>query len=138
VLTVVADDQLAAATHPVTLAAPVPVLEVGERVTRGRLLSHASWWPAGPTLWEADRRAPGRASAQPVGLRQGGVHPTLIVKRWPARNRHDRTPHLSGRAVRVPAVPLRPAFVQGAAVVMRVALDLLADAFEDHHHLRVE
>jgi hypothetical protein len=67
VLTVVADDQLAAATHPVTLAAPVPVHEVGERVTRGRPLSHASWWPVGLTLWEADRRAPGRASAQPVG-----------------------------------------------------------------------
>jgi hypothetical protein len=25
-----------------------------------------------------------------------------------------------------------------SAVVMRVALDLLADAFEDHHDLRVE
>jgi hypothetical protein len=42
VLTVVADDQLAAATLTVDLAAPVPVLEVGERVTRGQLLSHAS------------------------------------------------------------------------------------------------
>ena len=40
---VVADDQLAATTQPVTLAAPVPVLEVGERVTGGRLLSHDSW-----------------------------------------------------------------------------------------------
>jgi hypothetical protein len=63
-LTVVADDQLAAATHPVTLAASVPVFEVGERVSRGRLLFHASWWLAGVTTWEADRRAPGRASAQ--------------------------------------------------------------------------
>jgi hypothetical protein len=38
-----ANDQLATATQPVDLAAPVPILEVGERVTRGRLLFHASW-----------------------------------------------------------------------------------------------
>jgi hypothetical protein len=36
-----ANDQLATATQPVDLAAPVSVLEVGERVTRGRLLFHA-------------------------------------------------------------------------------------------------
>jgi len=50
-LPVVADDQLAAGAHTVTLAAPVPVHEVGEQVTRGRLLSHASQWPTGLTLW---------------------------------------------------------------------------------------
>jgi hypothetical protein len=39
VLAGMANHQLAASTHTVDLAAPVPVLEVGERVTRGRLLS---------------------------------------------------------------------------------------------------
>jgi hypothetical protein len=47
---------LAAATHAVDLAAPVPVHEVGEPVSRRRLLSHSSWWPVGRTSWEADRR----------------------------------------------------------------------------------
>ena len=55
-LAVVADDQLAAATHPGTLAAPVPVLEVGEWVTRGRLLSHDVMVARGCDIGEADRR----------------------------------------------------------------------------------
>jgi hypothetical protein len=41
---------LAAATHAVDLAAPVPVHEVGEPVSRRRLLSHASWWPLGSDI----------------------------------------------------------------------------------------
>jgi hypothetical protein len=49
VLTGMANHQLATITQPVDLAAPVPVYEIGERVTRGRLLSHASWWRAGVT-----------------------------------------------------------------------------------------
>jgi hypothetical protein len=48
-LAVVADDQLAAATHPGTLAAPVPVLGVGERVTVGDLSPMTSWSPVGVT-----------------------------------------------------------------------------------------
>jgi hypothetical protein len=62
VLAGMGNHQLAASTHAVDLAAAVAVHEVGERVTRGRLLSHASWWPAGPTSWEADRRAAAQKS----------------------------------------------------------------------------
>src|SRR5689334_11521648 len=48
-LPVVADNELAASTDPVNFAAPVLVHELGERVTRWRLLFHASWWLAGMT-----------------------------------------------------------------------------------------
>jgi hypothetical protein len=47
-LTVVADNELAASTYPVNLAAPVVVHELGERVW-ARRVGHASWWPGGTT-----------------------------------------------------------------------------------------
>ena len=74
-LTVVADNELAVATYPVDLAAPVRVHELSERV-RSRRVPHASWWPGGVTMWAG--LAPRKGFTGPAPSREDTPNPPYL------------------------------------------------------------
>jgi hypothetical protein len=83
-LTVMADNELAAATYPVDLAAPVPLHELSERV-RSRRVAHASWWPGGVTMWAG--LAPRKGFTRPAPSR-GDLPIPPICQRSAPQERH--------------------------------------------------